>query len=91
VIVDETEMLKDLLASRWLWITIVGSIAVVTLPWFLIYFIVVLPFPLNAILNWTIIIGWGVAAGYKDWQLYKKKEEKWVHGMEKTKPRDYPT
>lgn len=84
-------MLKDLLTSKWLWITIVGSIAVTTLPWFVIYCVVALPSPINAIIGWTIIIGWGIAAGYKDWQLYKKKEEKWAPGQERERPKEYPT
>jgi len=84
-------MLKDLLTSKWLWITIFGSIAVGTLPWFIVYFILILPSPTSAMALWLIIVGWGVAAGYKDWTLYKKKEEKWVPGQERARPSDYPT
>jgi len=84
-------MLKDLLESKWLWITIAGMILVTLIPWYAIYVILLLPSPINAIVVWSLIIGWGVAAGYKDWQLYKKKEEKWVPGQERERPRDYPT
>jgi len=79
------------LESKWLWITIAGMILVTLIPWYAIYVILLLPSPINAIVVWSLIIGWGVAAGYKDWQLYKKKEEKWVPGQERERPRDYPT
>jgi hypothetical protein len=43
--------------------------------------IVSLPPPYNAIATFFLIIGWGIAAGYKDWRMSKEREEK-KHGEE---------
>jgi len=84
-------VLRDLLCSEWLWITIFGCIAVILFPYIVIFVLLQLPFPFNAIMFWLIIVGWGIAAGYKDWQLYKKKEEKWAPRQDRAKPNAYPT
>jgi hypothetical protein len=41
----------------------------------IIWFILYLPGELKVVATILIIIGWGVAAGYKDWLQNKRREE----------------
>jgi type VI protein secretion system component VasK len=65
----------ELLFAKWLWIIILSCIAIVVFPLFIVWMIFLLPHPLNAIAVWLTIFGWGIAAGIKDWQIHKHKEE----------------
>jgi len=65
-----------LLFNKWLWITIFSCLAISIGPFFAIYGLLLSPEPLRPFLFFGIIIGWGVAAGYKDWVIAKHQEEK---------------
>lgn len=49
---------------------------IVVFPIALVILIVSLPPPYNAVATFLLIIGWGIAAGYKDWRISKEKEAK---------------
>jgi hypothetical protein len=68
--------LKWLLFNRWLWITIMGAAAVLTLPFIVIFGMLVLPPTYRAVATLLIVVGSGVAGGYKDWVISKRREEK---------------
>jgi len=64
-----------ILKERWLWI-IIGSLITVLIGSFLIVWLLLyLPEWARITLTFAIVIGWGVAAGYKDWILDKEKRE----------------
>jgi len=65
-----------LFLDRWYWITIFGCCAVMIAPIVVISIIVYLPSPLNAISVIGLIVGWGIAGGYRDWAKSRKNEEK---------------
>jgi len=48
---------------------------IIILPLVIIWFILQLPPSLALVATVLLIILWGVAAGYKDWILYKEQEE----------------
>ena len=64
-----------ILREEWLWIIIVSIVLVLVLPLVVIWLILDLPPAARFIVTVAIIIGWGVAAGYKDWLISKRKEE----------------
>ncbi|HKZ95000.1 MAG TPA: hypothetical protein VJ249_10560 [Candidatus Bathyarchaeia archaeon] len=63
-------------SERWYWITILGCFAVLAGPLMIIYIIVFLPAPLNAVAVFGLILGWSLAGGYKDWVKAEREEEK---------------
>jgi len=63
-----------LLKEKWLWIIICCLILIFILPFFIVMVLLTLPEPLNAIATLSLIILWGVVAGYKDWLIDRKKE-----------------
>jgi len=74
-----------LLLNWWLWITIASLIIIVIGPLVVISVILSLPSPeLRGIATIMIIVGWGVAAGFKDWVVSKRNEER-------TKPYTFET
>lgn len=80
-----------LLTHKWLWIIIFGCIAAAVGPWTLIYLFVALPPPFNACVCLSIVFGWGIVTGWKDWILYKRKEEQVKHIGSSDRPKTYPT
>jgi len=65
-----------LLFNRWLWIT-VSCLALIALgPFFVLSFILALPQELMGVATLMLILGWGIAAGYKDWVIARRQEEK---------------
>jgi len=80
------ESIFQLLFSKWLWIIILGGIACLLLGFVVVYMILVLPPPWRGLFMIGIVIGWGVVAGYKDWRLFRSKEEqvKWHAGKEES-------
>jgi hypothetical protein len=64
-----------ILSEKWLWIIVLGLTAVLVGPLLIIWFILYLPGELKVVATILIIIGWGVAAGYKDWLQNKRREE----------------
>jgi hypothetical protein len=68
--------LKWLLLNKWLWITIIGVSMVLTLPLVVVYGILVLPLTYRGVATLLIVIGSGIASGFKDWVISKRKEER---------------
>ena len=68
-------MIFDLLCEKWLWITILCSIIIVAGP-LLVAFILTLPPELIMTSITLILIGSGIASGYKDWIIAKSKKQK---------------
>ncbi len=64
-----------MLSEEWLWIIILGLAVVLIGPLLIIWVILYLPIELKVVATALIIIGWGVAAGYKDWLQNKRREE----------------
>jgi len=64
-----------ILSEEWLWIIILSLIAILVGPLLIVWFILVLPAELKILATILIVVGWGVAAGYKDWLQAKRKEE----------------
>jgi len=66
-----------LLLNKWLWITILSLSAIVIGPFVVISLVLSLPSPeLRALATFMIIFGWGIAAGFKDWVISKRNEER---------------
>lgn len=68
--------MASILTEEWLWIIIIALILILVFPFVVIMLIQTLPSPYNGLVTICIIIGWGVAAGYKDWIISKEREEK---------------
>ncbi len=68
--------LKWLLFNRWLWIIIFGLSAIMIGPFIALFGILALPIPYRGFATFAIIFGWGIAAGYKDWVISKRRSEK---------------
>lgn len=73
---ENLKILREILTSKWYWIIVSIGIAVFLTPYILVLVILYLPSPFNAIMTIGIIIAWGIVAGYKDWIISKKKEER---------------
>jgi len=69
-------MAKEVLKEKWFWTIVFSLILIICIPLVVVWVILILPYPLNFILTVMIFIAWGVAAGYKDWIMSKKEEEK---------------
>lgn len=66
-----------LFLNKWFWITILGASAIIIGPLVVISLIVSLPSPaLRGVATVTLIFGWGIAAGFKDWVISKRREQK---------------
>lgn len=70
------EMLDSTLFNKWLWIIVAGGAAIVIFPFAIISAIIMSPSWLAAVITILIVIGWGVAGGYKEWSLHKRNQEK---------------
>lgn len=70
----------SVLTEKWLWIIILALFLIVIGPLFIVWFILLLPFPFNTILTFILVIGWGIAAGYKEWIIAKNKEKEKTEG-----------
>jgi len=67
--------MSSILSEKWLWIIIFAVIMIVAFPLLIVYIILLLPFPFNTLVTILLIIGWGIAAGYKEWIISKEKEQ----------------
>jgi len=61
--------------EEWLWVIIAALAAILVLPLLIIWIILSLPDYLKIAATILIVIGWGVAAGYKDWLVEKRRNE----------------
>lgn len=66
----------EILTAKWLWIIIISCILIIVGSLLIVWVIVQLPYPFNAIAAMCLIGGYGVAAGYKEWVLSKRKEKR---------------
>jgi hypothetical protein len=86
----EIEDILDItLFNRWLWIIIGAMCAIVILPFAIMSIILMSPPWLSATITVLIIIGWGVAGGYKEWLLHKRSKEKAKFVGQDTLPFNY--
>lgn len=65
----------SIFSEEWLWLTILALIAILVLPLMIVWLILALPGELKLVATIVIVIGWGVAAGYKDWLVARRHEE----------------
>jgi len=70
------EILDVTLFNKWLWI-IIGAMCTIAMAPLLIMFVALSSPPwIGATVVILVIIGSGIAGGYKEWSLHKRKEEK---------------
>jgi hypothetical protein len=62
--------------ERWYWFIVVGVTLVFVLPLVIVWVILNLDPTIRLIATILLITGWGIASGYKDWIVSKRKEEK---------------
>jgi len=75
--------LSWIIREEWFWIIVLMMIAVLVLPFIIVMFILTLPPDLRLVMTILLIVGWGVAAGYKDWIMGRRKEEERKQSIEK--------
>lgn len=68
--------MSSILFEKWLWLVILSLIIILVGPLLIVFFILLLPFPFNMISTILLVLGWGITAGYKEWIITKRKEEK---------------
>jgi len=68
--------MDSILSEQWLWIIIGALLMVFVLPLMFIWVILNLPPEMKVAATFAIIVGWGIAAGYKDWIISKREEER---------------
>jgi hypothetical protein len=61
--------------NRWTWIVVVGLILILVVPLIVVWTIIELPPELRLVATISIILLWGVVAGYKDWVIAKRREQ----------------
>jgi type VI protein secretion system component VasK len=61
--------------SRWTWIVVVGMTLILVVPLIVVWTIIQLPPELRLVATISIILLWGVVAGYKDWVIAKRREQ----------------
>jgi len=64
-----------ILSEEWLWIIVLALIAVLIGPLLIVWLVLALPAELKLVATVLIVIGWGIASGYKDWILEKRRRE----------------
>lgn len=73
---DFRETMKATLLNKWLWIIIGGMCAIVVVPLMVLWVLMVVPPWVSATITILILISWGIASGYKEYLLYKRKIER---------------
>jgi len=67
-------LLWDILREKWFWI-IVGSLVLILIGSLIIIWVIIqLPTPWNAVVVICVIIAWGCVSGYKEWLKSKEKD-----------------
>lgn len=61
-------------SDNWFWIIVLSVVLIITVPFFVVWGILYLPPLWAAVATFAIIIMWGVAAGYKDWVISRRRE-----------------
>jgi len=75
--------LSWIINERWFWVIVIALVSILIIPFFIAMFILILPPDLRLVMTLLLVVGWGIAAGYKDWVLSKRKEEKKKQPSEK--------
>lgn len=60
--------------DSWFWITVFSVVLIVTVPFLVVWGILYLPPVWAFVATISIIVLWGVAAGYKDWVVSKRRQ-----------------
>lgn len=68
--------LPNVIFDKWVFIIVVSVALVITVPLFIVWFVLQLGPELRLAATILIIVIWGVVSGYKDWIIAKRKEEK---------------
>jgi uncharacterized membrane protein len=68
--------MSSFLTEKWLWIIIIALISIALIPFAVLWLLVVLPSPFSVLVTVFLIVGWGIAAGYKDWRIFNKEERR---------------
>jgi hypothetical protein len=63
------------LFNSWLWIIVGAMMAIVIGPFAIMFVLLQSPPWLAAAIIILVIIGWGIAGGYKEWLLHKREQE----------------
>lgn len=64
-----------ILSEEWFWIIVLAFMAILIGPLVVVWIVLALPAELKVVATILIVVGWGVAAGYKDWIQDKRREE----------------
>ena len=64
-----------LLLNRWFWITVLGCWAVMVGPLIIITLMIYLPAPVKVAGLFGLLVGSGIAGGYKDWVKARRQEQ----------------
>jgi hypothetical protein len=62
-------------SEEWLWVVVIALAAILVLPLVIVWVILSLPDYMKLVATILIVIGWGFAAGYKDWIVAKRRED----------------
>jgi hypothetical protein len=73
--------MSSIIREKWVWIIIGASIALGVVPLLVILLLFEVPGFLGAFLVWAIIFSWGIAAGYKDWVVDRRKRERLARSL----------
>lgn len=74
----------DTLKERWFWYIVLALTLIIGSPLLIIWVIINLPPIFQLLATIILVVLWGVAAGYKDWVIEKRKEEEKKAGKVKT-------
>lgn len=70
------DVLDMTLLNKWLWVIIGAAVAIIVFPFLILITLLRSPPWLSATITILIIAAWGIAGGYKDWLIHKRKLEK---------------
>ena len=62
-------------SEEWLWIIVIALVAILVLPLLIVWVVLMLPAELKIVATILIVVGWGIAAGYKDWVVARRRED----------------
>jgi len=71
--------MTSLLTEKWLWAIILALIVIIIGPILIIWAILALPGEIKLVVTILIVVGWGVAAGYRDWLKERRQREEENH------------
>jgi hypothetical protein len=66
-------IMSSIVREKWVWIIIGICILVMVVPYVALWMILQMPEIVRPFAVWSVIFGWGIAAGYRDWLVDAKK------------------